>query len=84
VVARALTEAAQSRLTFIAGTRDDIFPSSYEQRRARWIPGPSEPLTPGRLNFRDCQAPPAMATFEEDARYVVRRLVDAGDTGGSS
>lgn len=27
---RALTEAAQSRLTYIAGCRDDIFPSSYK------------------------------------------------------
>jgi ribosomal protein S12 methylthiotransferase accessory factor len=77
-IARALTEAAQSRLTFIAGTRDDIFPSSYEQRRARWIPGPAESLMPGTLDFRARQAPPAMATFEEDARYVVRRLVKAG------
>ena len=77
-LARAITEAAQSRLTFIAGARDDIFPSSYEQRRARWLPGPAEALLPGTLNFRECQAPPLMATFKEDAYYVVDRLVEAG------
>ena len=77
-ISRALTEAAQSRLTFIAGTRDDIFPSSYEQRRARWIPGPAESLTLGSLDFRARQAPPTMTTFGEDARYVVDRLVKAG------
>jgi ribosomal protein S12 methylthiotransferase accessory factor len=31
---RALTEAAQSRLTYIAGSRDDLFPHSYDARRA--------------------------------------------------
>jgi YcaO-like protein with predicted kinase domain len=28
---RALTEAAQSRLTYIAGIRDDLLPSEYEE-----------------------------------------------------
>ncbi len=30
---RALTEAAQSRLTYIAGSRDDCFPAAYIQQR---------------------------------------------------
>ena len=30
-VARALTEAVQTRLTYIAGSRDDFFPSDYER-----------------------------------------------------
>ncbi|HEX6485046.1 MAG TPA: YcaO-like family protein [Ktedonobacteraceae bacterium] len=30
---RALTEAAQSRLTMISGARDDMFPEEYEQQR---------------------------------------------------
>lgn len=34
---RALTEAAQSRLTFISGTRDDIDPSVYTTSVAAWI-----------------------------------------------
>ena len=31
---RALTEAAQARLTYIAGIRDDLLPSEYEERPA--------------------------------------------------
>lgn len=77
-VSRAITEAAQSRLTFIAGSRDDFFPSGYERRRTRWSPGPAERLPGGTLDFREREAPPALATFEEDARYVVDRLGDAG------
>ena len=43
-LSRALTEAAQSRLTFIAGSRDDLFPDLYEPaqddtRRRRNRPG---------------------------------------------
>jgi ribosomal protein S12 methylthiotransferase accessory factor len=33
---RALTEAAQSRLTLIAGSRDDLDRSDYESRRRHW------------------------------------------------
>ena len=43
-LSRAITEAAQSRLTYIVGSRDDLFPSSYEQRRARCTLDASEPL----------------------------------------
>ncbi|MEU6247869.1 YcaO-like family protein [Glycomyces sp. NPDC047010] len=34
-LSRAITEAAQSRLTFIAGTRDDLDPRAYRGRAAR-------------------------------------------------
>ncbi len=34
---RALTEAAQSRITFISGTRDDIDPAIYDAPAATWI-----------------------------------------------
>jgi YcaO-like protein with predicted kinase domain len=34
-VCRALTEAIQSRLTYIAGSRDDILPSEYKNQ---WVP----------------------------------------------
>jgi ribosomal protein S12 methylthiotransferase accessory factor len=35
---RALTEAAQSRATHIAGSRDDMWESTYEWRATRWRP----------------------------------------------
>ena len=76
-LARALTEAAQSRLTCIVGSRDDLFPSFYEQRARRTF-GASERLPVGSRSFRERCDPPPMATFAEDARYIVERLVDAG------
>ena len=75
---RALTEAAQSRLTYIAGSRDDLFPHSYDARRAQWTSGPRDPLSSGILDFRERQALPLMATFEDDVHDVVNRLVDSG------
>jgi ribosomal protein S12 methylthiotransferase accessory factor len=77
-LARAITEAAQCRLTFIAGARDDIFPSVYERRRAQWSPGSTAPLPPGAYDFRSRLAPPPPPTFEAAARDVVGRLVAAG------
>jgi len=73
-LARALTEAAQSRLTFISGSRDDVFPSWYE-------PAPSvtrrRRAAPGRLDFgarRSC----AGSTFAADLDHARRRLGEAG------
>lgn len=39
-LSRAITEAAQSRLTFISGTRDDLEPQVY-QRSGSWVTRPS-------------------------------------------
>lgn len=77
---RALTEAAQSRTTYITGARDDIGPDLYEPAvRAR--------------RLRDCRAvinahPPARDfrrvpswqadTFEEDVKEALRRLAAVG------
>lgn len=36
-IARALTEAAQTRLTYIAGARDDFFPADYAQATDREV-----------------------------------------------
>ncbi len=36
-IARALTEAAQTRLTYIAGARDDFFPADYAQATNREV-----------------------------------------------
>nr|BFF24912.1 hypothetical protein GCM10025732_28770 [Glycomyces mayteni] len=55
-LSRAVTEAAQSRLTFIAGTRDDLDPRVYRRETARppradlalapWSEEPGSPPTP--------------------------------------
>jgi ribosomal protein S12 methylthiotransferase accessory factor len=73
-LSRALTEAAQSRLTFIAGSRDDLFPDVYE-------PAPNTPsvaATSPTLDFRTRKSPCLGATFEEDLATTLDLLSAAG------
>jgi ribosomal protein S12 methylthiotransferase accessory factor len=74
-LARALTEAAQSRLTFISGSRDDMYPASYEPKPQSPPPGRAEAPT---RNFHECQPPPLGTTFEDDLRTTLRLLDLAG------
>lgn len=76
---RALTEAVQSRVTYIAGSRDDI--SLAEYRRA----GNPDDLSSYQALFdRPAAAPPAVSdvhacpSFEEDVQHIVRVLVSHG------
>ncbi len=79
-ICRALTEAAQSRLTFIAGSRDDIDYSHYEHM--------SNPVVINRLRSLVEKAEPALRfeerpgttreTLEGDLALMLGRLVDAG------
>ncbi len=72
---RALTEAAQSRLTYIAGSRDDIFSEDFRrvQRARRPDEAPARPRS-----FRDITTAPAGASFEEDevALFTALRALD--------
>ena len=79
-LSRALTEAAQTRLTFIAGSRDNVFREDYERarnpelldwRRRQWQ---AEPPT---RNFGDAPDRPA-PTLREDVFGVLDRLRAAG------
>jgi ribosomal protein S12 methylthiotransferase accessory factor len=78
-LSRALTEAAQSRLTTIAGSRDDLPPSTYRRlrdrevlrRHARWL----EEASP--RSFTDVADTDA-ATLEEDVTYELDRLRAVG------
>ena len=74
-LARALTEAAQSRLTFIAGSRDDLFPSVYR-------PTTDPTADNGRIRptraFQERAAPRLDATFEGDLTTTLQLLADAG------
>jgi YcaO-like protein with predicted kinase domain len=77
---RALTEAAQSRLTFIAGARDDIHPRIYAAARdpqvmARVL---AEMRAPGPL--RSFAEAPSFAgeSFEEDVAGALERLRAVG------
>ncbi|MDR6771623.1 YcaO-like family protein [Azospirillum sp. BE72] len=79
-LSRALTEAAQSRLTFIAGARDDMPRAEYERHldpahHARWkamiVDGA------GRRPFRDCPTSTA-PTIEADLAHQLDRLRAVG------
>lgn len=72
-LARALTEAAQTRLTLIAGSRDDVHPGYYGRgARADGAAG----AAPGLLRFHDTA--PAPGRLRDDLDDVLARLSRAG------
>ena len=74
-LSRALTEAAQSRLTFISGSRDDLFPQLYEQGVGET---PSIAPTNPTLDFRTRKSARFGATFVEDLTTTLDLLRAAG------
>ena len=82
-LARAAAEAAQVRLTRIAGARDDFLPESYEtSRRTERARAAREWLrtTPPGITGRDCRGLPACAgqTLRQDLEAILARLAAAG------
>lgn len=79
---RALTEAVQSRLTLISGSRDDAFYRAYEAFADRdnieraWT---RLKRTEKRVSFGS-RIPLDTATFEDDARALLDRLRSTGVT----
>ena len=77
---RALTEAVQSRLTFIAGSRDDMFRRDYislqldEAQHIRW----RELCDPVRLRSFSQRSSLATDTFEGDVSTILDRLQEVG------
>jgi len=77
---RALSEAAQSRLTHITGSRDDIQAPDFDAMRDEAnIRGAQRLLAsaPGERSFREAPTQHA-ATFEEDLAWTEARLESAG------
>jgi YcaO-like protein with predicted kinase domain len=74
-LSRALTEAAQSRLTFISGSRDDLFPDVYEPAAADSRAAAAHSPT---LDFRTRRSPVPGATFAEDLATTLALLRAAG------
>jgi YcaO-like protein with predicted kinase domain len=74
-LSRALTEAAQSRLTFISGSRDDLFPGLYEPAVQN---APRVAVTSPTLDFRTRKAPRPGETFAEDLATTLDLLRAAG------
>ena len=73
-LSRALTEAAQSGLTFIAGSRDDLFPDMYEPAQHTSRVAATGPA----LDFRTRKSPALGATFAEDLATTFDLLRTAG------
>jgi ribosomal protein S12 methylthiotransferase accessory factor len=68
---RALTEAAQSRATAIAGTRDDLSPLTYQL--AKMITLRPDHGTGHTVSFQDVESI-VTSDFDEDLRLVVDRV----------
>jgi ribosomal protein S12 methylthiotransferase accessory factor len=75
-LSRAITEAAQARLTWIHGTREDVYPSFYSDIPAIAASGLNMP--PARRRWSDIQSVPGGQTFEQDLAALVRRLSENG------
>ncbi|WP_437673961.1 YcaO-like family protein [Sorangium sp. So ce131] len=77
---RALTEAAQTRVTVIAGARDDVLRHEYDRHRA------PDAIRDARRTIEEerperpfgAAAEHRGETFEDDARWMLRRLQRAG------
>jgi len=73
---RAITEAAQSRLTFISGARDDIFPEAF----LRPLPEETRRLFEAKPKPLDMKREPAAAGLGPLLAHVLGRLQSAGIT----
>ncbi|MET7458434.1 YcaO-like family protein [Streptomyces sp. NPDC005574] len=79
-LSRALTEAAQSRLTCIAGSRDDLRSDVYEELSSRpHLRSPFTPLEPARAFPPEGQA--AVSSWEDDLHVAITAVRNL--TGGA-
>ena len=78
-LSRALTEAAQARLTFISGSRDDSGTEKYRraQGEQEWARAHERLSGVATRRFRDCLSYPA-ESVNEDLDLVLSRLTGAG------
>jgi YcaO-like protein with predicted kinase domain len=75
-LSRAITEAAQSRVTTIAGSRDDILPERYasseeQSYRSPSPPAAQPPFSVPQLNFEQQPQLPPQDTFEADLKQIL-------------
>ncbi len=79
-LARALTEAAQARLTFIAGSRDDFDPAAYDAAARAARLSHCRRLFECRSTMGDFSTIPGhdARSLRDDLRWMLARLRDAG------
>ncbi len=77
-LARAITEAAQARLTQISGSRDDLTPADYSEHAAELLRRQRQWITAS--GGRSLAATPSFEgeTFEDDVFWLLERLQAAG------
>ena len=77
---RALTEAAQSRLTVIAGARDDLKATCFERGEAIRRNAAMRRVVAGTIGIRSFHVVPDAnhGSFDADVAWELRRLVAAG------
>ncbi|WP_108859738.1 YcaO-like family protein [Ruegeria sp. Alg231-54] len=77
---RAVTEAAQTRLTYISGARDDLDPAEFTDQaqsdRCRYVRDLIDRAPPTE-NFQDCPTH-LTKTFEDDLALLLNRLEAVG------
>jgi YcaO-like protein with predicted kinase domain len=74
---RAITEAAQCRLTLISGARDDLFRDAYRQRSHKSYSEQTSGLSAARVSFGtipDFDSP----AFSQDIAWMLERLAACG------
>jgi len=67
---RALTEAAQTRLTYIAGIRDDLLPTKYQEAPDADVTDALESMMEAGLSYR------ANATVLRTSDRMIGSLID--------
>jgi ribosomal protein S12 methylthiotransferase accessory factor len=79
-LARAVTEAVQSRLTYIAGSRDDLAAGDYEEPAGQVLLDTVRDLMAEKVPARDFAAVPTArhASFAEDVSWLCAALARAG------
>ncbi len=74
-LSRAISEAAQSRLTWISGVRDDIFPEYYSL--SPQLPQCSTKRS-GKREFQACPTPTIPPSFSATIATLIQKLQNAG------
>lgn len=77
-LSRALTEAAQSKLTVISGNRDDIFPSYYERMETENASISTSDFEPGLKDYANCAHPDFNWSFKDNIAYLINILKQHG------
>lgn len=70
---RAITEAIQIRLTYISGSRDDVFPSYYKKNI-----GYLNKMIAGVLDYQSIPQPKYQNDFQDNVNLIINQLKDKG------